>query len=222
MHGVGASKKSKHSLQMNRVVQNRGWVAALAVALLVSPVATAQNALVKTTRVVKGAAPIELKGKDLESFRMYPLADAVRYFSGTQFKDFGNMGGITSLNVRSLGSDRMGVFYNGIEVGNTVNGQVDLSKFSLDNVGNLSIYSGQKGDIFQAARDFASSNSIYITTQRPLFQREESSMNFRSQLRLGSNWMVNPSLSIEDDLGHYVYSTLNVEVMAARNICWFS
>ena len=122
---------------MNRVVQNRGWVAALAVALLVSPVATAQNALVKTTRVVKGAAPIELKGKDLESFRMYPLADAVRYFSGTQFKDFGNMGGITSLNVRSLGSDRMGVFYNGIEVGNTVNGQVDLSKFSLDNVGNL-------------------------------------------------------------------------------------
>ena len=207
---------------MNRVVQNRGWVAALAVALLVSPVATAQNALVKTTRVVKGAAPIELKGKDLESFRMYPLADAVRYFSGTQFKDFGNMGGITSLNVRSLGSDRMGVFYNGIEVGNTVNGQVDLSKFSLDNVGNLSIYSGQKGDIFQAARDFASSNSIYITTQRPLFQREESSMNFRSQLRLGSNWMVNPSISIENDLGHYVYSTLNVEVMAARNIYPFS
>lgn len=217
-----ARLKRKQSFYMNKLVNNSRWFAALLMAVLMASTAAAQNAMVKTARVIKVAAPIELKGKDLESFRMYPLADAVRYYSGTQFKDFGNMGGITSLNIRTLGSDRMGVFYNGIEVGNTVNGQVDLSKFSLDNVGNLSIYSGQKGDIFQAARDFASSNSIYITTQRPMFKRDESNMNFRSQLRLGSNCMVNPSISIENDLGNYVYSTVNVEVMAARNVYPYS
>lgn len=194
----------------------------LAAALLASSTVAAQNAMVKTSRLMKVAAPIELKGKDLESFRIYPLADAVRYYSGTQFKDFGNMGGLTSLNIRTLGSERMGVFYNGIEVGNTVNGQVDLSRFSLDNVGNLAIYSGQKGDIFQAARDFGSSNSIYITTQRPMFKRDEGNMNFRAQLRLGSNYMVNPSISVENDLGNYVYSTVDVEVMAAKNIYPFS
>ena len=38
------------------------------------------------------------------------VADAIRYFSGVQLKDYGGVGGIKTINVRSLGSAHTAVF----------------------------------------------------------------------------------------------------------------
>lgn len=178
-----------------------------------SGIGMAQMAMVKARRYVRVVQPIELKGNDLDRYRVYSVADAVRYNAGVQFKDYGGIGGFKTINVRSLGSERLGVFYNGIELGNAMNGQIDLTRFSLDNISSIALYSGQKSDIFQTATDFASAGSLYITTQRPRFTREQK-LNFKAGVKAGSYFLVNPSVMLEQDLGNYISVSVNVEALS--------
>ena len=67
-----------------------------------------------------------LRGEELEALRSHSVADALRFFSGVQLKDYGGVGGIKTVNIRSMGTNHSGVYYNGIELGNAQNGQVDL------------------------------------------------------------------------------------------------
>ena len=110
-----------------------------------------------------------LKGPELEHLNSFSVADALRYFSGVQLKDYGGIGGLKTVNIRSMGTNHVGVFYDGIQLGNAQNGQVDLGRFSLDDVDEISLHNGQKSDIFQSAKDFGTSGSIYIRTHIPKF-----------------------------------------------------
>ena len=76
----------------------------------------------------------KLSGPQLQNLSTFSVADAIRYFSGVQIKDYGGIGGVKTINVRSMGTNHMGIFYNGVQLGNAQNGQIDLGRFSLDNV----------------------------------------------------------------------------------------
>src|SRR5690606_13204941 len=99
----------------------------------------------------------KLSGEELKTLNSFSVADAIRYFSGVQIKDYGGIGGLKTVNVRSLGTNHVGVFYDGIQLGNAQNGQIDLGKFSLDNIEEISLYNGQRSDILQTAKDYGSS-----------------------------------------------------------------
>ena len=126
-----------------------------------------------------------LAGEQLQRLSAHSVADAIRYFSGVQIKDYGGVGGLKSVNIRSLGSQHVGVFYDGIEIGNAQNGIVDLGKFSLDNMEAVSLYNGQKSSIFQSAKDFASAGSIYLQSRTPFFG-EGKKNNFKAAVKGGS------------------------------------
>ena len=97
----------------------------------------------------KEVIPVQtLSGEALKKLNVYSVADAVRYFSGVQVKDYGGIGGLKTVNVRSMGSHHVGVFYDGVELGNAQNGVVDLGRFSLENMEAISMYNGQKSSIF--------------------------------------------------------------------------
>ena len=81
----------------------------------------------------------KLSGKELQNLNSHTVADALRYFSGVQLKDYGGVGGIKTVNIRSMGTNHMGVFYDGIELSNAQNGQVDLGMYSLDNIEEISL-----------------------------------------------------------------------------------
>ena len=129
--------------------------------------------------------PQTLKGAQLERLNALNVADALRYFSGVQLKDYGGVGGIKTINVRSMGSQHTAVYYNGVQLGNAQNGQVDLGRFSLDNMEQIQLYKGQKSDIFQSAREFGSAGNVYLTTRRPYFKDKER-VHVRAQMRCGS------------------------------------
>lgn len=133
-----------------------------------------------------------LGGKDLERLNSLSVADALRYFSGVQLKDYGGVAGLKTVNVRSLGTNHVAVFYDGIQLGNAQNGQTDLGRFSLDDIGEICLYNGQKSDIFQSARDFGSSSSIYITTSEPHFAPGRR-YSLKASVKTGSFGLVNPS-----------------------------
>lgn len=117
--------------------------------------------------------PQKLSGKDLQRLNSLSVADAIRYFSGVQLKDYGGVGGLKTVNIRSMGSNHAGVFYDGIQLGNAQNGQIDLGKFSLDNMEEIALYNGQKSEIFQSAKDFGNSGSVYLRSRRPQFSEHE-------------------------------------------------
>ena len=111
----------------------------------------------------------KLNGEMLEKLNSHSVADALRYFSGIQLKDYGGVGGIKTVNIRSMGTHHLGISYDGVALGNAQNGQIDLGQFSLDNVEEITLYNGQKSAIFQPASDFGNAGSIYIRTKEPEF-----------------------------------------------------
>ena len=154
--------------------------------------------------------PQQLNGEELHRLNSLNVADALRFFAGVQLKDYGGVGGIKTVNIRSMGTNHVGVFYDGIQLSNAQNGQVDLGMFSLDNMQTISLYNGQKSQIYQSAKDFNSAGSIYMWTRRPVWD-DHSTMHLKSTLKTGSFDLVNPALLIELKLSDKVSASFSGE-----------
>ncbi len=151
-----------------------------------------------------------LSGEELQRLNSNSIADALRYFSGVQVKDYGGVGGIKTVNIRSMGTNHTGVVYDGVELGNAQNGQIDLGQFSLDNIEALSLYNGQKSEILQPAKDFASAGTIYMRTRTPRFDEHET-YHARGTVRTGSFDLLNPSALFELKLTERLNVSLSAE-----------
>ncbi|MEJ5962757.1 TonB-dependent receptor [Pedobacter immunditicola] len=149
-------------------------------------------------------------GEALQRLNSFSVADALRYFSGVQLKDYGGVGGLKTVNVRSLGSNHTTVFYDGVQMGNAQNGQVDLGRFSLDNLEEVALYNGQKSDIFQPARSFSAASSIYMRSRIPKFADGKSS-NIGLGYKGGSFGLLNPSLLYEQKITARTAASLSTE-----------
>ncbi|MCQ2227385.1 MAG: TonB-dependent receptor [Bacteroidales bacterium] len=182
---------------------------------------TVQEVSVVTDRQREVVAPQRLGGKQLQQLSAHSVADAVRYFSGVQMKDYGGVGGMKTVDVRSMGSNHLGVFFDGLPVGNAQNGIVDLGRFSLDNMEEVTIYNGQKSEIFQPARDFGVSASLYLKTRRPHFASGKRS-NVTATVRGGSFGLINPSLTFEKKIGSSTSFVANAEYTHAHGRYEFS
>ena len=158
-----------------------------------------------------------LKGEELRKLNSFSVADAIRYFSGLQIKDYGGVAGLKTVNIRSMGTNHTGVYYNGIQLGNAQNGQVDLGKFSLDNIEEISLYNGQKSDIFQSAREFGSSGSIYLTTRRPRFEGEKDA-NLAAKVKFGSYGLLNPALLYEHKISDNISAAVSAESVSYTHL----
>ena len=151
-----------------------------------------------------------LKSIELQRLNSQSVADALRYFSGIQLKDYGGVGGIKTVDIRSMGTHHLGIFYDGIELGNAQNGQIDLGQFSLDNIDEISLYNGQKSAIFQPASDFGNAGSVYIRTRKPRFTNGKS-YNIKLKAKYGSSDLVRLSALWEQRLSSAVSTSLNAE-----------
>lgn len=169
--------------------------------------------MVTASHLSKEVIPVQqLSGAQLQRLSSYSVADAIRYFSGVQIKDYGGVGGLKTVNIRSMGTNHVGVFYDGIELGNAQNGTVDLGRFSLDNMEAITLYNGQKSNIFQSAKDFGSAGSIYLQSRVPEFAEDETH-KVKATFKTGSFGTVNPALVWDKKLNSNVSSSLSAEYM---------
>ena len=155
----------------------------------------------------------KLNGEMLEKLNTHSIADALRYFSGIQLKDYGGVGGIKTVNIRSMGTHHLGISYDGIQLGNAQNGQIDLGQFSLDNIEEVTLYNGQKSAIFQPASDFGHAGAIYIRTRMPAFEKGHTNLKFKTQY--GSSDMLRFSTLWEEKLSDAVSSSLSAGFLTA-------
>lgn len=169
--------------------------------------------VIRADRLNRETIPVQvLSGETLKKLSVHSVADAVRYFSGVQVKDYGGIGGLKTVNIRSMGSHHVGVFYDGIELGNAQNGVVDLGRFSLDNMEAVTLYNGQKSELFQPAKDYASASAVYMQTRKPEFKGKKR-YNLNLGLKSGSFHTVNPSVLFEYKLSDQVSASFSSEFL---------
>ena len=168
--------------------------------------------------------PQTLKGEDLSRVNAHTVADALRFMSGVQLKDYGGIGGLKTVNLRSLGSQHVGIYYDGIELGNAQNGVIDLGQFSLDNIEEVSIYQGQRSAIMQTASDFANAGSIYIKTTSNLDKSSKmergheatKSHYLKTKIQSGSSNLLRLSALFESKINKNVLLSANAECLSTN------
>ncbi|MDR3061566.1 MAG: TonB-dependent receptor plug domain-containing protein, partial [Dysgonamonadaceae bacterium] len=141
----------------------------------------------------RSSVPLQvMDSKDIGRVGIQSLSDAVRHFSGVTVKDYGGLGGIKTVSIRSMGASHTAVSYDGVTVSDAQSGQVDIGRFSLDNLNRITLSIGQDDDIFRPARIMASAGSLNLKTDRPDFKDK----NFfgKIQIKNGSFGFVNPLL----------------------------
>lgn len=196
-----------HNLLLSRVLCGSRSLLGVALLTVVSPayvhadtitgkVHRIQEVTVSSRRSpikVSSAIPVQtLSGADISQLGIQNMADAVRRFAGANVRDYGGIGGLKTVSVRNMGAAHTAVSYDGAPVSNCQAGQIDIGRFSLDNVAMLSLAVGQNDDMLQAAKLYASAAVLGIRTERPVFDDGRSSA-FRLMVKGGSFGYVSPS-----------------------------
>lgn len=183
---------------------------------------TIEEVVVKGFRIpgnVLASTPIQtLSHSDMECLGIHDMGDALKRFAGVQVKDYGGVGGMKTVNIRGLGAGHTGVTYDGVQVGDCQSGQVDLSRFTLDNVSLVSLQIGQEDNIYQSAKAYTSAGLINISTLQGVSDRKS---HLTTTLRTGSYGLFSPSL-----LYHQQFSRLGIGAYTsyerADGVYWFT
>ena len=164
---------------------------------------------------IRSSAPLQLlQSKNFQQLNVLQISDAVKYFSGVSVKDFGGIGGLKTISVRSLGGNHTAVSYDGITLTDCQTGQIDLGRFSLENVDMISLNNGQSDNIFQPARLFASASVLNIKTLAPVFT-DTKKLNGKIAIKTGSFGLLNPVGFLEGKISPKLSVNLGAEWLSA-------
>ncbi|OQP62640.1 hypothetical protein A3860_26885 [Niastella vici] len=105
-----------------------------------------------------------LTSETLQQLNAPSVGDAARYFSGVLVKDYGGVGGLKTVSVRSLGAAHTGILYDGIPVSDVQSGQVDLSRYSTTFVQSIDLQQGSPATLLQPARAYSYAAVLSINT----------------------------------------------------------
>ena len=130
---------------------------------------------------LESSVPLQrLTAKELKQLGVDNAGDALKFMSGVTVRDYGGVGGLKTVAIRGMGAQHTAVIYDGVAVGDCRSGQVDLGRFSTDNLNFLQLSIGQSDDIYQPARIMASAGVVSLETDIP-----ETNI-FKTAVRLGS------------------------------------
>jgi vitamin B12 transporter len=162
------------------------------------------------------AVPVQLlNNATLQQINAASVADAAKYFSGVLIKDYGGVGGLKTISVRSLGALNTGILYDGIPVADAQSGQVDLSKFSSTFVQTLELDEANPQQILLPARAYSSASVLAITTN------SFNTLNFTQEkwkagIKQGSFGLWQPFAGIYFPTGKNIIISANAEVTLSK------
>lgn len=172
---------------------------------------------------LQSAVPSQtITANEFDQFNALNVADAVQHFAGVIVKDYGGIGGLKTISVRGLSANYTSVLYDGVQINDAENGQIDLGKFNLNSIQSITLYNGQPANILQTARAFASASVLDIQTVKPLLTAAKPytvtagikagsfglfNPYVQWQQRLNNNWSFIINSYNENASGRYTYLT---------------
>ena len=183
---------------------------------------TLQNVNVVSTHRdadLRSTAPrYSLSSQDFGTYGVTDIGDALHRLPGITLRDYGGAGGMKTVSVRGFGDAHTSVIYDGVALSDCQSGQIDLSRYSLDNVSALTLVVGDDDNIFQPARNMASAASMKIITSGVSNLRGDTARNtLTAQMRLGVWGYTNPFLSIDRRLGRRFSINIMGEYLYVKN-----
>ncbi len=164
----------------------------------------------------RSTAPLQIiDNEKLATLNALQISDAVKHFSGVTVKDYGGIGGLKTVSVRSLGANHTAISYDGIPVSDVQTGQIDIGRFSLENVDNISLSIGQTDNIFQPARMFSSASVLNIQTQKPNLS-DKQSISGKINLKAGSFGLFNPAFLVNGRFSEIISASFSGEWLSAH------
>jgi len=163
----------------------------------------------------RSSVPVQiLSQQQIQNASAIQISDVVKLFSGVNVKDYGGIGGLKTVSVRSLGAEHTAVSYDGITINDCQTGQIDIGRFSLENVTSIALSNGQSEDIFIPARLYASAAILSIKTGVPLFL-DGKNIQGKMGVKAGSFGLFNPYFLIQKQINSKYTFTFNGEYATA-------
>lgn len=187
---------------------------------------TLDGAVVASHRndALTASAPVRtMASSGIERSGARNLDEILKTFAGISVRDYGGIGGLKTVSVRSLGSQHTAVCYDGIPVSDACNGYVDICRFNLDNVSLVKVSIGGTDDIFCSARHLTSAGVLEIHSVKPDFRQgpvqAEAGMGIASfgtympyviyRQRLCRGWALSASATCTRSKGDYPFVLRN-------------
>ena len=150
-----------------------------------------------------------ISSADVLKLGITDIADALHHLPGIALRDYGGAGGMKTVAVRGFGAQHTGVSYDGVMLSDCQTGQIDLQRYSVDNLQNIRLQIGDNDNIFSPARNISSAATVMIETT--------ADKQLSAKCTLGSWGYVNPMLSFGDIINKKVYVGGNADFIHADN-----
>lgn len=144
-------------------------------------------------RILTSTSPLQLLDKgDMLRLGVTDMADALHRMPGINLRDYGGAGGMKTVAVRGFGAGHTGVSYDGVLLSECQGGEIDVSRYSLDQVQTLRLTIGDNDDIFISARQASVAALLAIETMSEIPIDKQPHLS--TQLQVGSFGYVSPYL----------------------------
>lgn len=144
----------------------------------------------------KQAIPAQqLDRKALQAIGYNSMADAAKYFAGVLVKDYGGVGGLKTVSVRSLGAGHTAVLYDGIPLSDIQNGQIDLGKFTNTLMQGITLSLAEPSEWPSSARAHASAAVISMQSKSAT-QWRPAQWQYMGRIRTGSFGLWQPAVAL--------------------------
>lgn len=166
---------------------------------------------------VRSIEPVPVQSVEAEQLMaqgVQSIADAVKRFSGTTVRDYGGIGGVKTVSVRSMGAYHTGVSYDGVAVSNLIAGQIDIGRFSMDHVGVISLAVGQDNQLLQSARLLESAAVLSISSDYSQVSSKKP-WAVDGVVRVGSFGEINGDVRWTQKIRKNTIASLNIQAMHA-------
>ena len=162
---------------------------------------------------LRSTAPMHvIDRRDMTVMGITDMSDALHRLPGITLRDYGGAGGMKTVSVRGFGTKHTGVSYDGVMLSECQSGEIDLSRYALDNVAHLSLIVGDGSDIFIPARNATTPATVNIETlqlRSPSVDTGNSAVSgdsrpaaaITAQLKAGSFGYVSPFVKYEQQIG---------------------
>lgn len=176
----------------------------------------------KPRSALSSVTPVQtITSSELQLLGITSVGDAAKRMAGVQVRDYGGIGGLQTVSVRSLGACHTAVSYDGIVVSNMQAGQIDVSRYSLSNIRQLSVAIGQGSDLMQSARHYASAGILSIES-RGIDWTSPQPWQLKVNAKTGSWGLFTPSLQYSLRLSSQTALTFDANMVRADGVYPFT
>ena len=165
------------------------------------------------------SSPVPTQSLDSRKIRtagITDISDALRRMAGINLRDYGGAGALKTVSVRGLGAQHTSVAYDGVPLTDIRSGEIDLSRYSLDNIDAITLTAGDNSDIFTSARNAAAAASLEISSL-PTPDLWQKRLELSARMRFGSFGLYNPFIHIGGSNGRNFAMGATAEFSHSKN-----